>query len=109
MGKEQISRLTRFLKELGCYAAFMKNFNDDINSNGRCAEKLKEELAKLDAPSVIGEAFVWCGTKEGYKFWSVVEGMWTMQRFLQRLEGSKRDSFLTLKDEFKRRYARLAE
>jgi len=59
-------KLSEFLEEQGCYNAFVKNFDKDWGY-----EKCKESLDEI-----IGFAFEWDKTDEGYDYWKNISDKW---------------------------------
>ena len=57
----------RFLKEEKCYLEYINNLSD-VNF---------EFFINLNPKSLIGQAFTWCFTKEGYDYWVVKNIKWS--------------------------------
>lgn len=68
------SKVTRFLKELGIYIAYIQNY--DINFAIPHKENVFDFIDEVEKTEVINYAFNWQNTAQGHGFWYAVDILW---------------------------------
>ena len=103
--KLELKCLKRYLKNKGVFAAFKRNVNNkkirNITKSGNPYYEGLDIIGVLSTAikrtdmiyirNIISAMFVWDKTKEGYEFWSSINGEYRKFRteYLERIENEK--------------------